>query len=398
MAMVDPLLVGYCTNVHAGEDLETTQAQLEQHAVEVANQLQIPHLAVGLWLSRKTSQQLLSTDSAVGDFSDWLNRKGLIPYTLNGFPFGNFHQEVVKQEVYLPTWADPARLNYTSDLATILVQLLKRCQQPAAHTGTISTLPLGWPETGQDIRKDSARNLMTLVQRLDQLHQESGIHIQVCIEPEPGCVLGDMNSTLDFFEHFLLTGDLATDNRIRQYLSVCYDICHSAVMGENATENLNRIRELQLDVGKVQVSSAVTVDFDRQSDQQQHELCWQRLTEFNEPRYLHQTCVFLDGQRHFFEDLPLALATAPLRCRGRWTVHFHVPISESAAGDLQTTQCEITEFISACQRLDVHPIHWEVETYAWNVLPADMQRPTLAEGIADEIRTLKHWLGIDTPG
>ena len=32
--------------------------------------------------------------------------------------------------------------------------------------------------------------------------------------------------------------------------------------------------------------------------------------------------------------------------------------------------------------------HWEVETYAWGVLPDKMKQGTLADGIADELRWL----------
>jgi hypothetical protein len=33
--------------------------------------------------------------------------------------------------------------------------------------------------------------------------------------------------------------------------------------------------------------------------------------------------------------------------------------------------------------------HWEVETYAWNVLPKELQVPDLAEGIAKELLWVK---------
>ena len=33
-----------------------------------------------------------------------------MPFTFNGFPYGDFHQSVVKHRVYEPTWADAERL------------------------------------------------------------------------------------------------------------------------------------------------------------------------------------------------------------------------------------------------------------------------------------------------
>jgi len=46
--------------------------------------------------------------------------------TLNGFPYGDFHAERVKEEVYRPDWADVRRHHYTLDLAHILCELLRR--------------------------------------------------------------------------------------------------------------------------------------------------------------------------------------------------------------------------------------------------------------------------------
>ena len=37
--------------------------------------------------------------------------------------------------------------------------------------------------------------------------------------------------------------------------------------------------------------------------------------------------------------------------------------------------------------------HFEVETYAWNVLPPELQRDSLADGIADELKWVREQLG-----
>ncbi|MEC8431816.1 MAG: hypothetical protein VXZ54_02680, partial [Planctomycetota bacterium] len=85
--------LGYCTNVHAGADLETTRANLEEHAVAV-KQLFSPDqpMGIGLWLSSEATQSL--GDQELKTFKNWLDQEGLIPFTFNGFPFGDFHQPV----------------------------------------------------------------------------------------------------------------------------------------------------------------------------------------------------------------------------------------------------------------------------------------------------------------
>ena len=98
-------------------------------------------LPVGLWLSNQAVSELRGDQLL--RWRDWLAENKLLPYTFNGFPYSDFHQPVVKHDVYLPTWAEPDRLAYTIKLAHVLDAIL-----PTDEVGTISTLPLGWPQNG----------------------------------------------------------------------------------------------------------------------------------------------------------------------------------------------------------------------------------------------------------
>ena len=107
-----------------------------------------------------------------------------------------------------------------------------------------------------------------------------------------------------------------------------------------------------------------------------------QLLAFDEPRYLHQTVVRDGaGAQRFYDDLPEALATE--RPEGRWRVHFHVPLFLEAAGAVGTTQHEVATCLEVLA--DEPVTHWEVETYAWDVLPEPLRSGTLAEGIAREL-------------
>src|SRR5262245_26679909 len=88
--------LGYCTNVHAGVDLEQTQANLERFARVVKRRFspQAP-MGVGLWLSASAARGLLD-GQRLPPFAAWLAEVGLVPFTLNGFPYGDFHRRVVK--------------------------------------------------------------------------------------------------------------------------------------------------------------------------------------------------------------------------------------------------------------------------------------------------------------
>ena len=120
------------------------------------------------------------------------------------------------------------------------------------------------------------------------------------------------------------------------------------------------------------------------------------LSSFAEDRYLHQTTFGSHDQLiQYREDLPLALedinrdSDEPIYDEIR--VHFHVPIYLESFGVLGTTQNEIvrclTELKTHQADTDI-PLHLEVETYAWNVLPESLRQPRLADGIAQEMTWL----------
>ncbi len=408
--------VGYCTNVHAGTSLDAVTQNLLTHSVQVRKELlrsscgASESLPVGLWLSNQAALEL--DDTQLRRWADWLAENHLLPYTFNGFPYSDFHQPVVKHDVYLPTWAEQSRLDYTVKLASIL-----DCILPANELGTISTLPLGWPqgnetvgltgtrETGaESLLVASAKNLKQLAVELDRILQTSSRLIQVGIEPEPGCVLDSADDIVNFFQQYLFDGQDV--DRVRRHIGVCHDVCHSAVMFESQQTAIEAYHKAGICVCKVQVSSAIEGVLDGTQDEQ----VWKELQGFAEPKYLHQTSM-RDSESNsieFFEDLHLAIehksgnpATEPsirLFC-GQVRVHFHVPIFMEKLGVLNTTQKQITECLTAIRQSSsgdgqeaVMP-HFEVETYAWNVLPKQYHCPSLADGIAAEIKWFNELLG-----
>jgi hypothetical protein len=220
---------------------------------------------------------------------------------------------------------------------------------------------------------------------LARLEAESGRLISLCLEPEPGCYLQYSADIVRFFDAYLLAeGDEAA---VRRHLRVCHDVCHAAVMFEEQDDVLRRYRAAGIEVGKVQISAAIHVPLDRPDENQRGQTI-EQLSQFAEDRYLHQTVVRQDGAERFFEDLPLALAAAsrPPAAPGPWRIHFHVPIYLDRFGNLETTQGDILRCLEAARDLS-RVNHFEVETYAWTVLPPELQQRRLADGIAAEM----HW-------
>jgi hypothetical protein len=371
---------GYCTNVHAGADLEQTRTNLERFAVAVKRRVS-PNapMGIGLWLSASAARKLVN-EQGTGAFADWLGNAGLVPFTLNGFPFGDFHRTVVKHQVYLPTWAEPARIDYTRNLITIQDHLL-----PPGRAGSISTLPLAWgsPPPAADELAKAAAALRQVAGELARLEKEKGRLITLCLEPEPGCVIQYSADLVRFFEEYLLRG---TDEAVvRRHLCVCHDVCHAAVMFEDQAEVLRRYRAAGIVVGKAQVSSAVALPLDRIAPQDRA-TALRQLGEFAEDRYLHQTMVRTapEAAPIFYEDLPAALTTAGPKAAGEWRVHFHVPIYLKRFGHLEAMQQAILDCLRTAAAHNTSS-HFEVETYAWGVLPPELRQPDLAAGIAQEL-------------
>lgn len=373
--------IGYCTNVHAGPTLEQTRANLERYALAVKQAVRpTAAMGVGLWLAAPAVNELLSTGQAE-PFAAWLAEVGLVPFTFNGFPYGDFHGPVVKHRVYEPTWWQPERLAYTLQLIEAQHRLL-----PAGLEGTISTLPIAWnqPQPNREQLAQAAHQLRTAANAMHRLKQETGRVISLCIEPEPGCYLQRSNDIVSFFRDWLFAdGEEAI---IREHLRVCHDVCHAAVMFEPQAEVLHKFARAGIQVGKVQVSSAVAAKFD-ELNIADRQAAFTQLSSFHEPRYLHQTCIRQAGQSAvYYEDLPYALATVANNASpsGEWRMHFHVPIYLDTFGHLHATQQDIHECLTALRATSTCS-HFEVETYAWGVLPAELQVPELATGIAKEM-------------
>lgn len=390
--MVMTRQIGYCTNVHANANLLRTRENLARHALSVKQSFSPDNpMGIGLWLSAQAADELIA-ENGVSEFAEWLNDVGLVPFTFNGFPFGDFHQPIVKHRVYQPTWFEPDRLDYTLKLVRIMNGLL-----PDGLEGSISTLPISWPDPKLTDQQWSTvtSQLVRVANELAELESNTGRLIHVCLEPEPGCVLQRSRDMVDLFENQLLRQPGVDEDIVRRHLRVCHDICHAFVMFESQADVWQAYRNAGISVGKVQVSSAICIRFD-EIDAGEREKALTQLVSFAEDRYLHQTMVRSSPEAtpRFYEDLPLALKTLDGHSpeQGEWRVHFHVPIYLDTFGYLRASKDAVLECLGAA-RSSPGVTHFEVETYAWGVLPDELQVPNLADGIAKEMRWFEDQLG-----
>jgi len=377
-------ILTYCTNVHAIDDLDSVLAALSRYCAPVRRRLGVRRLSLGLWLSRRSASELLASPDARTQLREALEANGLELVTLNGFPYGDFHAERVKEEVYRPDWADVRRHHYTLDLAHILCELLPT----DVEEGTISTLPLTYaPTAGASSAEECATTLAHLAVDLHRLADRHGRRIRVCLEPEPDCIVETSDQAIAFFHDRLRPAvrRRGVDPEIvDRHLGLCFDACHQAVEFEDPAAAWSRISEAGIRVGKVQLSCALEVPEEDSSHAEP------RLRPFDEIRFLHQVRRRdRKGVIQGWTDLGPALAARERFAEpADWRVHFHAPLHWEPEGHgLRTTTQDLLGLIPRVAATRPLP-HFEVETYTWNVLPEAI-RPrddeTLVEGIAREI-------------
>jgi len=380
-----PLHLTYCLNVHPGESWAENFAAIRDYALRVRDRVAPGQpFGLGLRLSARAANEL-AEPPAMSELGDFLARENLYVFTINGFPYGRFHDTAVKTSVYSPDWRTPERRDYTIALADILARLL-----PAGVTGSISTVPCSykpWIAGDRDVQL-MAKMLCDVVAHLADLQRSAGREIAIALEPEPDCYVENTDEVLAFFTGPLLAfgaGYLAekhglqrpaAEGLISRHLGVCFDTSHLAVEFEDLPTALRRLQAAGVKIAKVHLSAALQAAATTAAREQ--------LREFCDPVYLHQVKVRrADGRITSYADLPEALADAAGEPADQWRIHFHVPLFFERLGELASTNSLLTGKLAAALRAGATE-HLEIETYTFNVLPAELRPADLADGIARE--------------
>ena len=379
----------YCSNVHAGESFREVLDTLESCLGRVRELRGLEVMSTGLWLANDVARELAADPARLGEFSQALQRAGIQLRTVNGFPYGGFHDPSVKQGVYQPDWASEERYQYTWALARVLAN----CLPDDEKEGSISTLPLGLAaDWTPELHERSLAQLCRISQQLSLLQQQTGRSIRICLEMEPGCVLESTAQVIRFFtedlpaaaHHQGIDGEF-----ISRHLGVCFDVCHQAVMFEDPFESLAHIRDAGIVVGKIQLSNALELPKPQVSEARD------ALARFAEPRYVHQVRTRLSsGQVQGVMDLPDALSGGSFPDTEPWRIHFHVPVQAASVenGDLITTRSAICRTLDFLRAEPLFYPHLEIETYTWDVLPVGLRptdRDSLLAGLLNELEWME---------
>lgn len=386
--------VSYCSNIHPGEDWEQTLNSLKTYLPKIKKEVS-PESPFGIGLRLSNIASLgLNESSNLQEFKDWLDQNQFYVFTMNGFPYGNFHNERVKDMVHAPDWTTSERLDYTKRLFDQLAFLI-----PEGISGGISTSPVSyrhWYTSSEALHEaftTGAESMAKVVLQLVEIERITGKSLHLDIEPEPDGMMENSDEVLHFYEAYLIP--IATrklmdvqgcdkekaKELILKHITVCYDVCHFSLAYEEPEYTLGKFRKAGIKVGKIQVSSALKILF----KEGENEEIWRSLAQFDEPTYLHQVTEKVRGKVVTYKDLAEVLEKRPKVPELR--SHFHVPIFLEKYDNLFSTQDQIIKVLEYLKK-DQFSDQLEIETYTWDVLPKNL-KTELSNSIVRELEWLK---------
>lgn len=381
--------LSYCSNIHPGEIWEEHFANLQVTVPKVKKDV-CPNerMGLGLRIANLASIDLTEDTNKLAVLKAWLAQEKLYIFTLNGFPYGGFHNTIVKDQVHAPDWTSQDRVNYTRRLIDILSQILP----DDLSEGGISTSPLSykyWWDNRSAACAQATMELLKLVPYLAQTEQKTGKWIHIDIEPEPDGLLENHREFVDWYTDMLIPFAITAgvpEEWVRRHIHICFDVCHYGVSFDKPAESLQELAAKNISIGKIQISSALRIDLRNQALER-----IESLKQYEEPTYLHQVkALKKDGSYDQFKDLSEALEQFKEGVYDEWRVHFHVPLFLDSYGLLNSTQAEISETLSYHQSHNVTRM-MEIETYTWGVLPAEYQE-NIETSVAREITYIQELL------
>jgi len=385
-------LLAYSTNVHRGESLADVYRFLAAYTIPVRKRLFGAEKA-GLELRLGIgSAKELEKPAQREAFRGYLEENGLVPFSINAYPLRNFHSRRVKEQVYLPSWADAQRGRWTTTIAGIFADLL-----PTGMTGTISTLGGAYrpAEHGPATLRKVASNYLKTLEALARIDQATGKKILLAVEPEPDTSFETAADVINFFESYLYPqarsawkrkglSATRTEERLRTFFTVNYDTCHFSVLFQDQVASLRSLRRAGLEVGKVHVTNAISL-----ANPHRARLAYEEFRGMDEPRYFHQFCgKDADGNTTWrgrdLDHLPVRLEQDRQPALAELRSHYHVPIYLRKWRRLGTTRDETRKAVLEVLRTR-QCSHLVIETYTWPLLEKEER---LVHGITREFRWL----------
>ena len=168
------------------------------------------------------------------------------------------------------------------------------------------------------------------------------------------------------------------EGAIKRYLGIVFDIGHQSVGFEDIPQSLEKLVNAGIPIFKLQEAAALWVE-SLSID------IIPELRRFTDTIYLSQTSLKTAEGIVKYLNLGEALdayEANPVPTEMR--THFHVPVFLEEIGPFKTTRFAVQQAL-AMHRKQPLSDHLEIETYTWDVLPAELKTGDIVDYVSREL-------------
>jgi hypothetical protein len=379
----------YSTLVHAGDTWPEMRASLEEFVPRVKERVSPDRpFGVSLRLSAAAAADLAGDPAERKRLRGFLDAHDLYVFTVNAFPYGPFKGGPVFERVYEPDWTTDERVTYTCQVADVLADITPEDVSPSIQTAPLAYAPHVAGE--QDVIRFTTQ-LLRVVAHLVELERLTGRRVKLALEPEPACYLETTEETVRYFAERVHSpagvAELAAlagvplseaEGLIRRHLGIVFDIGHQSVGFEDVAASLRSLVAAGIPVFKLQQAAALWVEALTPD-------IVPRLRRFTDTIYLSQSVLRRDGELRRFLNLGDALDAYEADPRpAELRTHFHVPVFLAELGPFRTTRSSVEDALRLHRETPLSD-HLEIETYTWDVLPAELKTGDIVDYVSREL-------------
>ena len=351
--------------------------------------------AVSLRLSAATVERLLADESALADLRAFLSAEDLYVVTANAFPYGPFKNRLVMETVFEPDWRDRRRAEYTKGVATILSSIAGDGVSP-----TIQTAPLGFkPHVTPGVVERFTEHVLKSSPTSSNWRGRRGRRCVWASSPSRSATWRRRRrrsatsarscSPRPRRRGWRRSPVSTRRRRLRRYGATSASSSTSATRLSSSRTSAPASMPsstAEVPIVKLQVAAAMRVP------EVTPEIV-EQLGQFTETVYLSQTMERRgDGPIRRFLNLRDAMTCWEPGEPTEWRTHFHVPVFLDDLDGLGTTRFAIAEAL-AKHRATPLSDQVEIETYTWDVLPAQFKTGDIVEYVERELTWVLDQLG-----
>lgn len=351
----------YCSNIFKEKKFKKLLLKLSEYSSFLKKKLNKEEIGLGLCLSNKITNEILDKDN-LEYFKNWCSDNYIYISSINGFVFKSFHKKKIKELIYYPDWSAKQRIDYTKNIIKLLDVFDNNL-----NDFSISTIPVSFKKWVKKRNKKyiyfiSAYNLLEIVNFLDYIEKIKQKLIHIDIEPEPGCFIENINDYIYFYYFWLLPllkfFFKKDESILKKYINLCYDICHFSVNYDDHVNIIKLIKDNDIVIGKIQVSSALEIfsldKVDLIND----------LSFLSKSKFLHQNTYFYKNKLKRNLDLHYLHHNKFDSAR----IHCHMPLyMDFYKNNIRTTSYETKNVLTLLLK-NFLTKHIEIETYTYDML------------------------------